>query len=92
MEINKKISELKNLSDAYAEKINFLSEIYVARWQGFSDIERALNELIEQHKLVEQRIEKLLQQASRLQYELSVYEDKMKETEEIMDNFRGKVF
>lgn len=92
IQIQKQISRLLTLSNIFSEKINYLSQVYVSRWQGFVEVERAMSELVEQHRACEERIEWLQQKSLRLQYDLSVYEDKMKETEEIIDNFHGKLF
>jgi uncharacterized coiled-coil protein SlyX len=85
------VESLKHLSNDYAVKIHALSDIYLNNWHGFADVETILNDVIDQQRLVQNRIDSLELRSSKLQYEISVLEDKIRETDETIDNFNNKM-
>jgi uncharacterized coiled-coil protein SlyX len=54
-------------------------------------VETILNDVIDQQRLAQNRIDSLELRSSKLQYEISVLEDKIRETDETIDNFNNKM-
>ena len=86
-----RIDELKNVALDFDGQLQILSDLYYAHWQEFSEIEGILNGLIDEQKSIAQQILLLETNASKMNYDLSVLQDKNREADELMDNFKRKV-
>lgn len=79
------------LANNFEQAIQHLSDIYMESWQEFSGLEKLLNDLIEEYRLVQAKIEALQTMSSKLQYDVDALDEKMRETDEIVDHFFHKI-
>ncbi|CAJ0753627.1 17617_t:CDS:2, partial [Entrophospora sp. SA101] len=85
------IEQLMMISEEYSEHIEKLSNSYEEKFNNYKDTGKKGLEVLSKQKLIADRVNQIDTNSAKLNYELGVLEDKLKEMEEFIDNFCLKV-
>ncbi|RHZ45191.1 hypothetical protein Glove_688g12 [Diversispora epigaea] len=85
------VERLEKKSEEYTEQIKILNNTYNARYEKFKSTEINSREALSIQKKVSVSIGKIDMHSAKLNYEVEVLEDKLREIEEFVDTFCLKV-
>ncbi|KAI9592820.1 hypothetical protein BDF19DRAFT_415900 [Syncephalis fuscata] len=84
------IKQLETLSLEMDKRIEQLDEVIEERSQSIADMHEASQEALQKHQQVNEEVQSTLMEGSKLQYELGVLEERLKEVDDFMDDFDQK--
>ncbi|KAL1916921.1 uncharacterized protein VTP21DRAFT_5118 [Calcarisporiella thermophila] len=90
-DLQETVFRLEKLSATYDQKTDLLARAYGDREEEFKTTREAAMDMLARQSEQESTVKQASLRTSKLQYELSVMEDKLREVEEYVDNFNQKI-
>ncbi|KAI8048655.1 hypothetical protein BDF22DRAFT_702025 [Syncephalis plumigaleata] len=84
------INQLETLSANIDGQIDHLDNVIATRSQSIAEMHKVAQEALQKHQMVGEKVQSSMVEGSKLQYELGVLEERVKEADDFMDDFEQK--